>query len=122
MTRGQRGMSESVQWAVLTPLVLLIVLGLLQGGLWLSGRTVAQQAAAAAAEEAALVAAAPGRAEAMAQRIAAAGGLRDVSVHVARGPAEVRAVVSGRMPTFVDLGQTVVVEGATRPRERVTVP
>ena len=33
-----------------------------------------------------------------------------------------RVVVSGRMPTFVDLGQTRVSEQATRPVERVTQP
>ena len=33
-----------------------------------------------------------------------------------------RATVRGRMPTFVDLGQTRVSEQATRPREQVTRP
>lgn len=120
--RGERGMSESVQWAVLTPLILLTVLGLIQGGLWLYGRTVAQHAAVAAAEEAALVTAIAGQPEAMAERVASAGGLRDVSTGITSGAAEVTATVSGRMPTFVDLGQTQVTEQATRPRERVTTP
>lgn len=115
-------MTDSVQWAILTPLLLLTVLGIIQAGLWLHGRTIASNAAIAAAEEAAVLGAADTNASAIAHRIADAGGLVDLAVTVDRGTERVRVVVSGRMPTFVDLGQTRVSEQATRPVERVTQP
>lgn len=120
--RDERGLSDSVQWAILTPLLLLTVLGLIQGGIWLHGRDVAVHAAIAAAEEGALFGASEASARNVAARITDAGGLADVTIDVSRGTERVRVVVSGRMPTFVDLGQTRVSEQATRPVEQVTVP
>lgn len=118
----QRGMSESVQWAVLMPLLLFIVLGLIQGGIWLHGRTVASNAALATAEQAALLDSSTDEARELGQKIAAQGGLADVQVTVSRSSSEASATVTGRMPTFVDLGQTQVRQQAVRPRERVTRP
>lgn len=124
MTRARtaRGLSESVQWAVLTPLLLFLILGLIQGGLWLHGRTVASNAAIAAAEEAALIDGTSADARAIAERIAAQGGLQGVDVRIVQSAERASATVSGTMPTFVDLGQTRVSEQSTRPRERVTRP
>ncbi|WP_232547055.1 TadE/TadG family type IV pilus assembly protein [Propioniciclava soli] len=115
-------MTDSVQWAILTPLLLLTVLGIIQAGLWLHGRTIASSAAIAGAEEAAVLGATDSAAVAMAERLADGGGLADVTVSVERSTERVRVVVSGQMPTFVDLGQTRVSEQATRPVERVTRP
>ena len=122
MTRTQRGMSDSVQWAVLLPLLLFTILGLIQGGLWLHGRTVASNAAIAAAEEAALLDGSAVDGGALGERVAAQGGLSDVRVTVVQSASEAVATVTGRMPTFYDLGQTRVQERSTRPRERVTRP
>ena len=115
-------MSDSLQWAILTPLLLLTVLGLIQGGLYLHGRNLAANTAVAAAEEAAQFGATAGQAEALASSLATRGGLVDVHVQVVQEPTLVRAVVEGRMPTFIDVGQTFVQQRATRPRERVTQP
>lgn len=120
--RDQRGMSGSVQWALLVPLLLLCVLGVIQTGLWLYGRTVASHAAIAAAEEGALLGATTADARALGTEIATGGGLTDLQVHVVVDAADARATVRGRMPTFLDLGQTQVREQATRPREQVTRP
>ena len=49
-TVNQRGVAESTQWAMLLPILLLLVLGLVQTGVWLYSRTVAAQAAAAVAD------------------------------------------------------------------------
>ena len=38
--RNQRGLSESVQWVMITPVLMLVVLGIIQLGLWGYGRTV----------------------------------------------------------------------------------
>ena len=115
-------MSDSVQWAVLLPLLLFTVLGLVQGGLWLHGRTVASNAAIAAAEEAALLDGRAADARALGERVAVQGGLSDVRVTVVQSATEATATVTGHMPTFYDLGQTRVQERSTRPRERVTRP
>lgn len=119
---SQRGLSDSVPWAILTPLILLVILGSIQIGIVAHGRTIATHAAIAAAEEAAQLGAGPDRARSLAASVAAAGGLTDLVVAVDMGPETVRATVSGRMPTFIDLGQSSVDAQATRPRERVTRP
>lgn len=122
MDPDERGMTDSIQWAILTPLVLLVVLGTIQVGLWAFGRTVATNAAIAGAEEAAALGASAADARALAVDVASRNGLHDVQVSLEVSPDQARAVVSGRMPTLVDLGQTRVREQATRPRERVTRP
>ena len=122
MNRPDRGMSGSVQWAILVPVILLTVLGAIQVGLWAYGRTVASHAAIAAAEEAALLGASEADARTLGTDIAASGGLTDIQVLLVVDANNARATVRGRMPTFVDLGQTRVSEQATRPREQVTRP
>ena len=122
MKRPDRGMSGSVQWAILVPVILFTVLGAIQVGLWMYGRTVASHAAIAAAEEAALLGASEADARALGTEIASGGGLTDIQVQLVVDANNARATVRGRMPTFVDLGQTRVSEQATRPREQVTRP
>jgi len=122
VNRPDRGMSGSVQWAILVPVILLTVLGAIQVGLWAYGRTVASHAAIAAAEEAALLGASEADARALGTEIASGGGLTDIQVQLVVDANNARATVRGRMPTFVDLGQTRVSEQATRPREQVTRP
>ena len=122
MNRPDRGMSGSVQWAILVPVILLTVLSAIQVGLWAYGRTVASHAAIAAAEEAALLGASEADARALGTEIASGGGLTDIQVQLVVDANNARATVRGRMPTFVDLGQTRVSEQATRPREQVTRP
>lgn len=122
MSRTDRGMSGSVQWAILVPVILFTVLGAIQVGLWAYGGIVASHAAIAAAEEAALLGASEADARTLATEIATGGGLTGLEVQVAVDANQVRATVQGRMPTFIDLGQTRVSEQATRPREQVTRP
>lgn len=122
MPRADRGMSGSVQWAILVPVVLFTILGAIQAGLWMYGRTVAAHAAVAAAEEAALLGASEGDARALGTEIATDGGLRDVQVQLVVDDQDASARVRGRMPTFLDLGQSQVTQQATRPREQVTRP
>lgn len=113
--RGERGLSESVQWAVLTPLLILLVIGLIQGGIKLHGQIVAQQAAAAGAEAAALSGADPGGGEVVARRVAA--GLEGVVVSTVVTTTTVTVTVSGRARTFLDVGQGAVSATASHPRE-----
>ena len=98
-------MSGSIEWAVLTPVVLLTILGTIQVGLGVHGRTVASYAAIAAAEHASLAGASIEDARALGRSAAEASGLIDVSVDVSRDAATARAVVGGRMPSFVEIGR-----------------
>lgn len=113
---NQRGFSESTQWAVLTPVILLLVLGLVQLGVWLYARTVASQAAATVAD---LQASGASAADAAGQRVAARGGLQQVSIASSVSNGFVLVTVSGRAPVFFDMGQGQIVEQAVQPLERV---
>lgn len=116
--RDERGYSESVQWAMLTPVILLLFLGAIQVGMLWHGRNTALQAAAAAAEAESVYRATPGVGQRAAESIAAAGGLTGVSVAVARGPQQVDVVVTGAIPVIVDLGMGHVTHHASAPLER----
>ncbi len=117
----ERGVSESLQWAILTPLILLVLLGTIQAGIWLHGRTVIYNAAVLAAEEAARMHPSVDP-ETSASDFAERGGIREVSVEVASTQTEVRVAATGRVILFFDVGQSLVTAEVVRPRERVSVP
>jgi hypothetical protein len=120
--RDERGLSESVQWAVLCPLLMLLTLGIIQAGIYLHGRNVAQRAATSAVDTSRGSFGTAAEAERVATAVALAGGLRDVQVRVARGPVEVVAEITGRPVSILDIGVFEVHETARAPRERVTQP
>ncbi len=122
MPHDQRGQSESVQWALLWPAILLVSLGIIQAGIYLHGRNVAQRAATAAVDTARGTYGSAGEARQRAENIARAGGLRSVTVVVDRGTEQVRAQVRGDPVSLIDLGLSRVSETATAPRERFTRP
>lgn len=116
----ERGLSNSVQAALLFPVGLGIFLALLQWGLvaWAesSAMSAAQQGAAVAARYGSTV----GEGRASALTAADNGSLSAVSVEVHRGARQTTATVQGRAVTVLwprDVAKTVVV--AT---ERVTQP
>lgn len=119
---NERGLAESTQWALVLPTLLALVLGLVQVGVWLHGRTVAGQAASAAAD---LRAAGPGAAsgaEQLALAIATRGGLSQVVVGTSQDAGTVTVTVTARVPAFFDLGQGVVTAHAILPLETVRQP
>lgn len=118
----QRGLSNSVQWAVLFPAVLLCTLGIIQAGVWVHGRNVAIEAANTAADLSRSLGADDGAAQSAAQRIAAVGGLSDVNLRIERGATEVNVTFTGRIPMFFDVGLGAITEQAHAPVERVTTP
>jgi hypothetical protein len=122
LARNQRGMSESVQWAVLWPLLLLVTLGIIQAGIYLHSRNVAQRAATVAVDTARGSFGTSDDARDLAQEIARVGGLRQISVKVSRSATAVSVDVSGLAPTLVDIGVSRVHEVAAAPLERVTQP
>jgi hypothetical protein len=111
---NQRGVSESTQWAVLAPVFFLLVLGLVQLGVWLHARTVASQAAATVADLSSY-----GASDAIAAgtRIATSGGLEQLSIQTATSGDVVVVTVTGRAPLFFDVGQGLIVEKVVMPRE-----
>jgi len=115
---SERGVSESTQWALLIPALMLVVLGTIQAGIWLHGRNVASQAASAAAEQVAWSRGGDGDAQAMARRIASAGGLQAADVRIERHGGNVRVVVTAQAPLIVDLGLGGITEHALMPLEQ----
>lgn len=118
----QRGMTESVQWALIWPLLLLVTLGVIQAGLWVHGRQSALRAAAAAADVASGRDGSAGAAEDLAASIARSAGLTSVEVDVQTSATQVRVLVSGQIPTIIELPLGHIRESAAAPRERVTTP
>lgn len=121
-THDERGLSESAQWAVLWPLVLLVTLGILQAGVFLHSRNVAQRAAIASVSAARGSFGSAADAERLGLGIAQAGGLRGIAVKVARSGPRVTATVSGNAPMIFDLRLGRIHEQASAPVERVTSP
>lgn len=122
LEHDERGLSESVQLSVVFPLLMLLTLGIIQGGLWLHGRNVAHRAATAAVDVARGTQGSQAEAQELAEGLATAGGLRDVTVSVFGSATEVRVVVRASAPVMLDLGLGGLNETAAAPRERVTQP
>ncbi len=120
--RDERGLTESVQFALIWPLLVLLTLGIIQTGLWLHGRNVAQRAAAAATGVARGSYGEPVEARQLATSLARAGGLKDVNVDLSMGVREVTVSVSAAAPTILDVGLARIRESASAPKERVTQP
>jgi Flp pilus assembly protein TadG len=120
LRRDERGLSESVQLAVLWPVLMLVTLGIIQGGVWLHARNVAHRAVTAAVDTARGSAGSAGEAQELGADLARAGGLHDVSIQVSRGPVSVSATVTAEAPLLVDLGLGRIQESASAPLERVT--
>ncbi len=122
MLRDERGLSESAQWAVVFPLLMLLTLGIVQAGIFLHSRHVAQRAAIAAVDEARGSYGSETVARQQARAIAAAGGLNDVSIALRRTSTGVDVDVAGRAPLILDLGLGIVRGHASGPTERVSQP
>jgi Flp pilus assembly protein TadG len=122
LPRTERGVSESVQYALIWPLIMLTTLGIIESGIWLHSRNAALRAAIAAADTARGTYSSSGNAEAVAQAIAQSGGLRQISVAVDRSPTSVTVVVNAQAALILDLGLGALTETASAPVERVSQP
>lgn len=118
---SQSGVSESTQWSILLPVVMLAVLGLLQAGVWLHARTVAGQAAAAVADLRARSGADSAAALQAGRRVAQTGGLSYIEVHIEIDGATLVATVTGEAPMLINLGLGQVSGRAVLPLEGVMV-
>jgi Flp pilus assembly protein TadG len=120
--RDERGLTESVQLAILWPLLMVATLGIIQSGIWLHARNVAFRAATVAADAARGSYGSTADAEAAARGIAESGGLKQVQVSVARRAAVVDVTVRARAVLILDLGLGSLTATASAPVERVTQP
>jgi Flp pilus assembly protein TadG len=119
--RDERGLSESTQWAVLFSLLMLLTLGIIQTGIHLHGRNVAQRAATAAVDSARGSFGSVADAQQIAYGIAQSGGLRGVTIRISRGATTVTADVTGNAPAILNLAGEIH-ETASAPLERVSQP
>jgi Flp pilus assembly protein TadG len=119
--RDERGLSESAQWAVLFSLLMLLTLGIIQAGIHLHGRNVAQRAATAAVDAARGSFGTIADAQQVAHGIAESGGLHGVTIRISRGATTVTADVSGKAPAIMDIAGQIH-ETASAPLERVSQP
>lgn len=116
-----RGYSESVQLAILLPLLMLVTLGVIQAGLWIHGHNVALRAAQLAVDEVSGTKGSQSRAVDMARGVARSGGLIQLDVSIRRSADEVGVTVSGDAPSMI-LGLGRISETAWAPVEQVTDP
>jgi len=120
--RDDRGLTESVQLAILWPLLMLATLGIIQSGIWLHARNVAFRAATVAVDAARGSYGCAADAEAAARVVAEAGGLKQVQVSVVRRAAVVDVTVRARAVLILDLGLGSLTASASAPIERVSQP
>lgn len=114
---GHRGMSDSVQWAVLTPLVLLCLCGVIQAGIWLAGRSAVQQAAMAGAERATILGGTTADAHDAAYRVAQQAGLHAISIEVSDTGNRVNVMVHAELGSLLPGNLDHVSADARRPKE-----
>lgn len=104
---------------MLWPLVMLLVLGTVQLGVWWHARLTLTAAASTAADLLAVDRTPSATARAAAMDVAASGGIEAVTVLATRGPRQVDVVVRGQAPLLVDLGLGSIEVTVTAPREVV---
>ncbi|RCK70450.1 pilus assembly protein [Desertihabitans brevis] len=121
-SRGERGVSESVQWALVVPVLLTTLLAVIQLGVWVHGRNTVRHAAVAGAEAAAVAdsSASRSRAEQAAGEVTRAGGLHSVQVRVRSTDGRVEVTTTAQVDLVVDLGLGRVSGTANVPREQLT--
>jgi Flp pilus assembly protein TadG len=120
--RSERGLTSSLQFAVIVPALMLATFGLIQAGLWLHARNVAAAAANAAADVARSYADDPASARRTANKIARVGGLTHVRLTIQRHQRYVTVTITARAPVVMDLGLAHITETSSAPLERVTTP
>jgi len=94
------------------------LLALIDGALWLHGRSVAVAAVIDGASVASRWQASAGDGETAARATAAAGGLKNVAVTVSAQAASVDVAIDADVPSFIGWATPHVQAHATRPKER----
>lgn len=105
----ERGVSESLQWSLVWPVVLLVVVAVIQTAVVLQARDTVTEAARAAVSVQALRGSHAGEAEATARDVARTSKVTDVTVTVSTTDSLVRVDVEGRAAAL--FGAAVTVRG-----------
>lgn len=105
----ERGVSESLQWSLVWPVVLLVVVAVIQTAVVLQARATVTEAARAAVRVQALRGSHAGEAEATARDVARTSKVTDVTVTVSTTDSLVRVDVEGRAAAL--FGAAVTVRG-----------
>lgn len=117
VANAQRGLSESVQWAVLGTVALVCLLALMEAAVVLHGRNVAAAAALTGAQAQALLNAQEGVGVQVATQTAASGGLTDIQVVVSVEHGLVTVRVDATVPALTGWTSPHVSAVSTRPME-----
>lgn len=115
---ADRGASQSLQWALLTPVLILAIIGMIQYAVILQAQQAASTAAMMGAEAQARHGARPGAGTDVASTSAEEAGLTAVSATTQYHGGLVTVTVTGRANLFLDLGQGRITRRATMPLER----
>jgi len=110
-TSDQRGVSESIQWAILGAAFLVSLLAMVEVGLVWHGRSLSTEAALAGANAQSVLRAPAGSGLEAATAVAVAGGLKNVQVQVNLTGTVVTVIVTGSVSTGLGL---VTVRAETR--------
>lgn len=117
--RGQ----ASIEWAVVFPVFLLVILTVVQAAGYYHAKNAAQSAAAACAEHARGENASGAKGRQSATSIISQSGAMDTyTVDVRASATQVSCTVSGRAHVIVDVGLGSIRQTAAMPKERVTRP
>ena len=121
MRRSERGLSHSVEAAVVLPVIMVLLLGVVQIASYWHCRNAAIAAAQLTAEQQRRYLA--NSDTAAGYRILARAGVSNARIDLERGPQQVRVIVTGSAPAIVEIpGLGRIVETAVMPTERVTRP
>lgn len=116
--RDERGLSESVQWALVWPVVMMAIAVAVQTVLVLQARSVAIEAARAAVHADAMLGSTPSDATRAASQVCAGSGVSQLHVHTDRHARIVRVDVDVQAARFFPAGRLTTVRAhAVAPKE-----
>lgn len=119
-SRTQRGLTQSTQFAIIFPLLMLVTLGIIQAGIWVHGHNVAIRAANAAADTTRGTYGTAVDGKEIAHDLASQGGLTRVTTDITKGPTEVLVTLTATIPMFFGFGLGSITETSSMPVERTT--
>ncbi|WP_257477964.1 TadE/TadG family type IV pilus assembly protein [Acidipropionibacterium jensenii] len=106
-----------MQWALIWPVVMIAIFGIIQAAVVMQARSAVTEAARAAVRAEALAGSRPGDALDAARQVAAPSGVRAITVRLSEADGLVRAQVTGSAPILLDAGSVRLSAAAVAIRE-----
>ena len=121
--RGDERGQASIEWAIVFPVLLLVIFTVVQAAGYYHAKNAAQSAAAACAEHARAEgsSSAQGRQSAT-SIISQSGAIASYTVDVNASATQVSCTVSGQAHIIIDLGLASIRQTVTMPKDRATRP